>query len=81
MHPEKVTVWCGLGADGIIGRYFFKDAVNRNVTVIGERYYEMISNFFRNQMQKLDLHYMWFQQDGAIYHIMGNNGLIKRRVR
>ena len=33
MHPEKVTVWCGLWAGHIIGPYFFEDAVNRNVTV------------------------------------------------
>ena len=46
MHAEKVTVWCGLWAGGIIGPYFFKDAANRNVTVNGERYREMISNFF-----------------------------------
>ena len=46
MHPEKVTVWCRLWAGGIIGPYFFKDAVNRNVTVNGGRYREMISNFF-----------------------------------
>ena len=27
MHPEKVSVWCGLvWAGGIIGPYFFKDA-------------------------------------------------------
>ena len=42
MHPEKVTVWCGLWAAGIIGPYFFKGAANRNVTVNGERYREMI---------------------------------------
>ena len=41
MHPEKVTVGCGLWAGGIIGPYFFKDAANRNVTVNGERYRKM----------------------------------------
>ena len=56
MHPEKVTVWCGLCAGGIIGPYFFKDAANRKVTVNGERYREMISNFFLLKMQELDLH-------------------------
>ena len=45
MHPEKFTVWCGLWAGGIMGRYFFKDAANRNATVNGERYRELISNF------------------------------------
>ena len=36
MHLEKITVWRGLWAGGIIGQYFFKDAENCNVTVNGE---------------------------------------------
>ena len=28
MHSEKVTVWCGLWAGGIIGPYFCKDGAN-----------------------------------------------------
>ena len=59
MHSEKATVWCDLWAFGIIGPYFFKDAANRNVTMHGERYREMIFNFF---------HGMWFQQDAAACH-------------
>ena len=58
-HPEKVTVWCGLCAGG------FKDAANRNVTMNGERYREMLSNFFLSKMQQLDLHDIWFQQDST----------------
>ena len=54
------SLWAG----GIIGPYFFKDAANRNVTVNGERR-DMIPNFFLPKMQELDLHDMWFQQDGA----------------
>ncbi|XP_054744546.1 uncharacterized protein LOC129248965 [Anastrepha obliqua] len=68
MYPDKVTVWCGLWAGGIIRLYFFKDAANRNVTVNGERYCEMIPNFFLPKMQELDLHDIWFQQDGATCH-------------
>ena len=69
MHPEKVTVWqSGLWAAGIIAPYFFKDAANRNVTVNGERYREIISKFFFDNIQELDLHDMWFQQDGATQH-------------
>ena len=67
MHPEKVIVWCGLWAGGIIEPYF-QDAANRNVTVNGERFREIISNFFLPKMQELDLHEMWFQQDGATCH-------------
>ena len=65
MHPQKVTVWCGLWAGGFIGQYFFKHAANHRVTGNGERYRKMISNFFLPKMQKLDLHDMRFQQDGA----------------
>ena len=68
MHAEKVTVWCGFWAGGIIGPHFFKDAANRNVSVNGERYHEMISNFFLPKKQELDLHDIWFQQDGATCH-------------
>ena len=68
MHPEKATVWCGLWAGGIIGPYFFKDDANRSVTVNGERYRAMITNFFLPEMEVLDLHDMWFQQDGATCH-------------
>ena len=46
MPAEKVTVWCGLWAGGIIGPYFFKDAAKRKVTVNGDRYRMMISKFF-----------------------------------
>ena len=34
----------------------------------GERYREMISNSFLPQMQQIDLHNMWFQQDSATWH-------------
>ena len=62
MHAAKVTVWCGVWADGIITESSFKDAANRKVTVNSERYRELISNLF---LQELDLHYMWCQQDSA----------------
>ncbi|GFX18375.1 transposable element Tc3 transposase [Trichonephila clavipes] len=37
LHPEKMTVWCALWADGIIGPYFKNDE-GHNVTVNGDRY-------------------------------------------
>lgn len=68
MYPEKVTVWCGLWAGGIIGPYFFKGDDGRNVTVNGERYRLMIDDFFLPKMEELDMPDMWFQQDGATCH-------------
>ena len=35
MHPEKITVWCGLRAGGVIGPYFFRDDIDRHVTLNG----------------------------------------------
>ena len=68
IHPEKVTVWCGLWADGIIGPYFFKYVANRNVIVHGVRYREMISNFFLPKRQELDLH----DKPASIYALKDN---------
>ena len=52
MHPENSTVWCDLWA-GDIGPYFFQDAANHNVTVNGERYRELICNFFYPKCKSL----------------------------
>jgi len=46
LHPEKLTVWCALWAGGIIGPYFSKNDDGQNVTVNGDRYRAMITNFF-----------------------------------
>ncbi|GFW47967.1 uncharacterized protein TNCV_2401541 [Trichonephila clavipes] len=45
LHPEKLTVWCALWAGGIIGPYFFKNDEGHNVTVNGDWYRAMITNF------------------------------------
>ncbi|GFV61407.1 uncharacterized protein TNCV_446231 [Trichonephila clavipes] len=45
LHPEKLTVWCALWAGGTIGPYFFKNDESHNVTVNGDRYRAMITNF------------------------------------
>lgn len=68
LHPEKVTVWCALWAGGIIGPYVFKNDAGQNVTVNGERYRDMITNFFVPQLQGINVADMWFQQDGATCH-------------
>ncbi|KAK9887799.1 hypothetical protein WA026_000114 [Henosepilachna vigintioctopunctata] len=68
MLPEKNTVWCGLWAGGIIGSFFCKDDLGRNVTVNGERYRAMIRNFFLPQFAELNLVDMWFLQKGATCH-------------
>ncbi|GFX11273.1 putative transposable element [Trichonephila clavipes] len=68
LHPEKPTVWCALWAGGIIGPYFFKSDEGHNVTVNGDRYRAMITNFFIPELNNQDVQELWFQQDGATCH-------------
>ncbi|GFT93434.1 transposable element Tc3 transposase [Trichonephila clavipes] len=68
LHPEKLTVWCALWADGIIGPYFFKNDEGHNVTVNADRYRAMITNFFIPELNNHDVQELWFQQDGATCH-------------
>ncbi|GFU22372.1 uncharacterized protein TNCV_5139371 [Trichonephila clavipes] len=55
-------------AGGIIGQYFFKNDEGHNVTVNGDRYRAMITNFFIPELNNLDVQELWFQQDGATCH-------------
>ncbi|GFW13636.1 DUF4817 domain-containing protein [Trichonephila clavipes] len=61
LHPEKLTVWCTLWAGGIIGPYFFKNDEGHNVTVNGDRYRAMITNFFIPELNNHDIQELWFQ--------------------
>ncbi|GFT79816.1 transposable element Tc3 transposase [Trichonephila clavipes] len=68
LHPEKLTVWCALRAGGIIGPYVFKNDEGHNVTVNGDRYRAMITNFFIPELKNHNVQELWFQQDGATCH-------------
>ncbi|GFV27287.1 DUF4817 domain-containing protein [Trichonephila clavipes] len=60
LHPEKLTVWCTLWAGGIIGPYFFKNNEGHNVTVNGDRYRAMFTNFFIPELNNHDVQELWF---------------------
>ncbi|GFT16974.1 hypothetical protein TNCV_791811 [Trichonephila clavipes] len=60
LHREKLTVWCALWAGGIIGPYFFKNDEGHNVTVNGDRYRAMITNFFIPELNNHDVQELWF---------------------
>ncbi|GFW31609.1 uncharacterized protein TNCV_4682821 [Trichonephila clavipes] len=60
LHPEKLTVWCALWAGGIIGPYFFKNDEGHKVTVNGDRYRAMITNFFFPELNNHDVQELWF---------------------
>ncbi|GFU51764.1 uncharacterized protein TNCV_1203001 [Trichonephila clavipes] len=68
LHPEKLTVWCALWAGEIIGPYFFKNDESHNVTVNGDRYRAMITNFFIPELNNHDVQELWYQQDVATCH-------------
>ena len=38
MHPQRVTVWCGFWAEGIIEPYFFENEAGQGATINGARY-------------------------------------------
>ena len=44
LHPEKITVWCGLCDGGVIRPYFFLDYQDVHITVNGNRYRSMITD-------------------------------------
>ncbi|GFX07781.1 uncharacterized protein TNCV_4160501 [Trichonephila clavipes] len=68
LHPEKLAVWYALWAGGIIGPYFFKHDEGHNVTVNGDRYRALITNFFIPELNNHDVQELWFQQDCATCH-------------
>lgn len=68
LYPQRVTVWCGLWYGGIIGPYFFKNAEGACVTVNGDRYRAMISDYFFAEYDEIDADDLYFQQDGATCH-------------
>lgn len=71
----KLNVWCAISSHGIIGPYFFRDAAGATVTVNGDRYLEMLENYFIPELfnfcgqHALDPSIMSFMQDGARVHI------------
>ncbi|GFV04188.1 uncharacterized protein TNCV_918091 [Trichonephila clavipes] len=64
LHPEKLTVWCALWVGGIL----LQNDEGHNVTVNGDRYRAMITNFFIPELNNHDVQELWSQQDGATCH-------------
>jgi len=63
LHPQKLTIWCGLCAEGLVGPYVF------NETIDGQDYQRMITERLIPDLEDrgwIDGYY--FQQDGAPAH-------------
>ena len=65
LYSEKITLSYGLWAGGIIVPDFFRDDQDWHVTVNGNRYHSMITEYFWAQLNDVNLWDMWFQHDGA----------------
>ncbi|GFU90814.1 transposable element Tc3 transposase [Trichonephila clavipes] len=63
LHPEKLT-----GALYGLVESFFKNDEGHEVTVNGDWYRAMITNFFIPELNNHDVQELWFQQDGATCH-------------
>ena len=43
LHPQRVTVWCGLSAERVIGPYFFEDSAGGPITIDQHVYHKMLT--------------------------------------
>lgn len=70
LHSPKVTVWCALSAQGIIGPFFFEDRNGNTMTINKDRYIAILKKFWQTLTRKCvdTLHQQWMQQDGAPPH-------------
>ena len=75
MHSPKVTVWCALSANEIIGPIFIENTAGETVTVNSRRYLGVLKRFLRALNSKCadTLNQQWFQQDGATAHTSRDN--------
>ncbi|GFV84359.1 uncharacterized protein TNCV_2044071 [Trichonephila clavipes] len=64
---RKLIVWCALWAGGIIGPYFKNDE-GHNVTVNGDRYRAMITNFFIPELNNHDVQVRGSKKTAQTYH-------------
>ncbi|GFY12642.1 uncharacterized protein TNCV_2448331 [Trichonephila clavipes] len=63
LHPEKLT-----GALYGLVESFFKNDEGHNVTINGDRFRAMITNFFIPELNNHDVQELWIQHDGATCH-------------
>ena len=68
LYDQKVTVWCAVCANMIIGPYFFEDDDGATITVNGEYYRAIIKDFVMPIIRENDVDDFSFQQDGATCH-------------
>ena len=71
LSQEKVTVWCAISRNGIIGPYFFEDESGNRVRVDADRYVALGRIKFIPALRRkrgVDMNSVVYQQDGASPH-------------
>lgn len=48
LHPVKVTIWCGLWANGVIGLFIFE----KTISVNSGRYRDMTTDFLWSKLDR-----------------------------
>ena len=80
LPSERVTVWCGIHEQRIIGPYFFEDGNGKTVTVNKQRYNDMINDFLSPKVNEMNVIDPYFQQDAATCHTTRLNMEILRQA-
>ena len=68
IHPLQVAVAFGLWRENEIGPYFFENVDGLTITVNGDTYSIIKSDFFIPTLDAINVNDVWFQQDSATYH-------------
>jgi hypothetical protein len=65
-HTQRVPIWSGISAFGVIGPYFFEDEAGNAVTLTSYRHVRMVNDFLFTELHRhdIDLATIWCQQDG-----------------
>ena len=80
LYPQRVTVWWGFWAGGIIGPYFSENEAGAAVSVNGLRHRIMINEFLWPELEDIDVEDVYLQQDGATWHTSGETiGLLREK--
>lgn len=74
LHSVRVTIWCAVSGNGVLGPYFIENDDGAPLTVNQERYRNMVIRPFIQDLRRfcrarnMQMNRQWFQQDGATCH-------------
>lgn len=70
LHSPRVTAWCAMNAQVVIGPYFFEDDAGDTANVNQQNYRAVLRQFIGSLRRRGKImEEQWFQQDGATPHV------------